>query len=83
MGPSSRLWILEHVLDPQPPRPRHAQTDTHLLDLHMLVMFGGMERTRAEYAALLMASGFAEPTCTSTSTGWDVLETRREVVDLP
>jgi hypothetical protein len=76
MRPGSRLWILEQVLDPDPPRPPQAQTDVHLLDLHMLVMFGGMERSRAEYAALLAASGFDEPTCASTSTLWNVLEAR-------
>jgi hypothetical protein len=76
MRPRSRLWIHEQVLDPAPPRTPQAQADVHLLDLHMLVLFGGMERTRAEYAALLAASGFAEPTCASTSTQWDVLEAR-------
>jgi hypothetical protein len=76
MPPGSRLWILEQVLDPDPPRSPQAQADVHLLDLHMLVMFGGMERTRAEYAALLTASGFDEPTCASTSTLWSVLEAR-------
>lgn len=76
MAPDARLWVLEQVLDPEPARPPRAQSDVHLLDLHMLVMFGGGERTRAEYAALLTAAGFAEPTCTSTSTGWEVLETR-------
>ncbi|MDX6357660.1 MAG: hypothetical protein QOH37_714 [Nocardioidaceae bacterium] len=76
MGPHSRLWVLEHVLDPQPPRPARAQAEVHLLDLHMLVLFGGRERTRAEYAALLTASGFSDPSCTSTSTGWDVLAAR-------
>jgi hypothetical protein len=76
MGPDARLWLLEHVLDPEPARPPRAQSDVHLLDLHMLVMFGGRERSRAEYAALLTAAGFTEPTCTSTSTGWDVIESR-------
>jgi hypothetical protein len=76
MEPGSRLWVLEHVLDPQPPRPPRGQAEVHLLDLHMLVLFGGRERTRAEYAALLTAAGFTDPTCTSTSTGWDVLAAR-------
>jgi hypothetical protein len=76
MGSGGRLWILEHVLDPDPPRDPRAQADIQLLDLHMLVMFGARERTRAEYAALLTAAGFAEPTCSSTSTTWSVLETR-------
>lgn len=76
MGPESRLWVLEQVLDPQPPRPPRAQAEIHLLDLHMAVLFGGRERTRAEYAALLTAAGFTEPTYSSTSTPWDVLESR-------
>lgn len=76
MGPESRLWVLEQVLDPRPPRPGRAQAEVHLLDLHMAVLFGGRERTRAEYAALLTAAGFTEPTYTSTSTVWDVIETR-------
>jgi hypothetical protein len=76
MGPDSRLWILEQVLDPDPPRAPLAQTDVHLLDLHMLVQFGARERTRAEYAALLTAAGFSEPTCAPTSTTWSVLACR-------
>lgn len=76
MAPDARLWVLEHVLDPLPPRPARAQAEVHLLDLHMLVLFGGAERTRSGYAALLTAAGFTEPTCTSTSTGWEVLEAR-------
>ena len=57
MGPTARLWIVEHVLD-SPDRGFEELRDLHLVDLHMLVMFGAQERTSAEYDALLLASGF-------------------------
>ena len=58
MGPSARLLVVENVLD-APGRTPSQQRDVHLVDLHMLVMFGARERTQAEYDALLVAAGFA------------------------
>ena len=54
MGATARLWIVEHVLD-SPDRDFEQLRDLHLVDLHMLVMFGARERTSAEYDALLLS----------------------------
>lgn len=74
MPPGSRLWVLERVLDPDPPRPPREQAELHLLDLNMLVLFGARERTRAEYAALLTRAGFPPPRVHSPSAKLDVVE---------
>jgi hypothetical protein len=55
MDPGSRLLVLERVL------PEVADVDSApalLLDMHMLVVTGGQERTRQEFAALLAGAGF-------------------------
>ena len=77
MPAHGRLWLLERVLDPDPPRDSFEQADLHLLDLHMLVTFGARERSVAEYAALLIAAGFTAPDVRRTSVPFDVLESRR------
>ena len=73
MGAAARLWIVEHVLD-SPDRGFEELRDLHLVDLHMLVMFGARERTAAEYDALLLASGFGSGVLATTRHGWDVIE---------
>jgi len=52
-GPHSRLLLVEQVLGPP-----NEDLGGKLSDLHMLVMPGGEERTRDEWAALLQAGGF-------------------------
>jgi hypothetical protein len=52
MGAASRLVIVEMWL-PDEPQPSFAS----LMDLNMLVMLDGRERTRAEYEALLRKAG--------------------------
>lgn len=76
MPPHGRLWVLERVLDPDPPRDPFEQAELHLLDLHMLVTFGARERTGDQYAALLAAAGFTTPAVHHTSVPFDVLESR-------
>lgn len=76
MPDTSRLWVLEKVLDAIPPRTDREATDLHLQDLHMLVLFGAAERTQGEYAGLLAEAGFGASTCRRTSTGWDLVEAR-------
>jgi hypothetical protein len=44
------------------------------LDLHMLVMAGGRERTAAEYSALFQAAGFALKRVVPTLPGPSVVE---------
>ena len=58
MQPDARLLIVENVLD-APGRTASQQRDVHLVDLHMLVMFGARSARKAEYDALLVAAGFA------------------------
>jgi hypothetical protein len=75
MSRPGRLLVVEHVLD-APGRSVAAQRDVHLVDLHMLVMFGARERTKAEYDELLVAAGFSSATLADTGTDWNVLEAR-------
>lgn len=77
MPPGSRLWVLERVLDPDPPRSPGEQAELHLLDLNMLVLFGARERTQVEYAALLTQTGFLAPRVHSPSGQLDVVEAVR------
>ncbi|UOE21938.1 methyltransferase [Thermobifida halotolerans] len=53
MTPDSRLLILEQVV-PEGPQPHPAK----MLDLHMLVLLGGRERTESEWGRLLERGGF-------------------------
>ncbi len=75
MAPESRLLIVENVLD-APGRTVSQQRDVHLVDLHMLVMFGARERTKAEYDALLVPAGFQPAALMPSPNTWNVLETR-------
>jgi hypothetical protein len=54
MKPDSRLLVLEHVIGPPNESP-----GGKLMDLNMLVITGGRERTRNEFAALFAEAGFA------------------------
>jgi hypothetical protein len=74
MGEGARLLVVETVLD-APGRSPEQQRDVHLVDLHMLVMFGARERTRAEYDALLTAAGLAGSTTAPSPNTWNVLVT--------
>lgn len=51
--PEGRLYVIELVLPPD-----GEPSIAHVLDLSMLVAFGGRERTLAEYGALLDDAGF-------------------------
>jgi hypothetical protein len=74
MSPASQLLVVENVLD-APGRSPWEQRDVHLVDLHMLVMFGAGERTESEYGALLVSAGFALPTLKVSPNTWSVLVT--------
>ena len=43
-------------------------------DLNMLVGVGGRERTEAEFAELLAASGFRVARCVATTFGFSMIE---------
>jgi hypothetical protein len=75
MPSHGRLLVVEHVLD-APGRSFEQLRDVHLVDLHMLVMFGARERTQAEYDELLAQAGFGPSALAPTQTDWNVLEAR-------
>jgi hypothetical protein len=70
MSPGARLIIVEQVLPPGGPR----NVLPALMDVNMLIMLGGQERTGDEYEALLDASGFTDTVVTTTSGPWSVVE---------
>ncbi len=73
MRPQAHLLIVENVLD-APGRTAKQQRDVHLVDLHMLVMFGARERTKAEYDAVLVDAGFAPSRLSRSPSTWNVLQ---------
>lgn len=62
--PTSKLLIVEHIL-PDDPGPHWAKS----LDITMLTMTGGLERTRAEYEKLLTDAGFNLDRVVQTPSG--------------
>lgn len=69
MGQNSRLLILEHLLSEQPP------WEHRRMDLHMLIMHGGQERSREEFEALLSRVGLRCLGCQALGAGLpDLLE---------
>jgi hypothetical protein len=75
MTPEAHLLVVENVLD-APGRTAEHQRDVHLVDLHMLVMFGARERSRAEYDALLVAGGFRPAVLGRSPNTWNVLDSQ-------
>jgi hypothetical protein len=69
MKSTSRLLVVEHVIGPPNTGP-----EGKFADLHMLVLTGGRERTRDEFAALFGQSGFRLVSVTPTSTPLFVIE---------
>jgi O-methyltransferase domain len=67
--PGGRLLVIEMTI-PDDNHPSPGQ----LLDLNMLVMTGGQERTRSEYGALLAEAGFRLTRIIPTSSPVHVLE---------
>ena len=69
MGPSGRLLIVETVL-PAGNTPHPGK----LLDIAMLVMPGGQERTAEQFGALLAKAGFRLARVVPTPTAVSVVE---------
>jgi hypothetical protein len=69
MGPTSRLLVVERVIGPPNTGP-----EGKFVDLHMLVVTGGRERTRDEFPALFGQSGFRLLSVTPTSNPLSVIE---------
>ena len=69
IDPSGRLIVVEIVLPPM--------NEPHigpLIDLNMMVMTGGAERTEVEYRELLAKSGFRMDRVTATRSPFSVIE---------
>ena len=78
MEPGARLLIVEQVL----PSGGARNVVPAVMDINMLVMLGGQERTGDEYETLLETSGFTGTVVKSTSGMWSVVEaTRRDVAN--
>jgi hypothetical protein len=69
MKPSARLLIIEMVLP-----PGDAMHPGKLLDILMLAIPGGTERTEAEYGALLAKAGFRLSRVVPTASPVSVVE---------
>jgi ubiquinone/menaquinone biosynthesis C-methylase UbiE len=73
IAPSGKLLLIERVV----PERFEASPLHHAIarmDLHMLVEFGGMERTEAEFRSLLERTGFRLSNAVATSTEFSILE---------
>lgn len=72
--PGSGLMVIDYVL-PDGPEPSLA----HLMDLIMMMVLGGRERTRAEHGALLSPQGYTlvRETPLTEVLPWRVLEFER------
>jgi hypothetical protein len=71
-APGSRLLVIEMLL-PDGPGP----SPVPLMDINMLVMVGGRERTAAEYAEMLGHCGYAVERIVPTPGVFHVIEARR------
>jgi L-alanine-DL-glutamate epimerase-like enolase superfamily enzyme len=69
MPQGGRLLLIEAPLS-----PRNEPSLHKLMDINMLVMAGGRERTEAEYRSLLAAAGFELTRVTVTPLELAVLE---------
>jgi hypothetical protein len=76
MPRSATLLLVEAVL---PERAADAP-EAIRMDLHMLTLLRGRERTAAEFVALLAAAGFTLDRVLPTAAGVSVLEAHRDDV---
>jgi hypothetical protein len=58
MHPEARLYVIERVVPPEEDMPEDEVLDAAMLDLNMLVLVGGQERTFKHYQRLLTQAGF-------------------------
>jgi hypothetical protein len=69
MAPDGRVLVVEHVI-----RPGNAPDWAKLLDINMLVLPGGQERTKEEFAALFTRAGLRLKRVHKTASALSVLE---------
>ncbi|MBA2632359.1 MAG: hypothetical protein H0U86_05085 [Chloroflexi bacterium] len=67
--PHAKLLLIEQIV-PDDPGPHWTKT----LDIHMLALLGGRQRTREEYEALLARAGFSFRRQIDTDAGISILE---------
>ncbi len=72
MDAGSRVVIVERLLG-IPGRPPIEARDLAFVDLHMLVMFGARERTKAEYDVLLAEAGFGPGELIGPEMSWNLI----------
>jgi O-methyltransferase domain len=68
----ARIWVIEALL-PEPP----TTSWVNLLDLNMLALFGGRDRTLAEYQALLSRAGWQPCGVTPLADDHALIEARK------
>lgn len=68
MTPGSKLLVIERLVEDD------ADASARFMDLHMLVVHGGVERSSAGFARLLTSAGFALPRVIPTEAGLAILE---------
>lgn len=73
MPAGARLLLIERVL------PRHPSEDaaTHLIDLHMMLVTGGRERSFGQFRTLLEQAGFSGIGTRPTPSAFTVIEAMR------
>jgi hypothetical protein len=71
IGANGKLLLIESVIE-----PGNAPDFAKLLDLNMLVIPGGKERTRAQYEVLYRRAGFQLKQIVATRSGVSVIEGR-------
>jgi len=69
--PGATLLVIEQMV-PKDPRPHWSK----MLDIHMLTLLGGKQRTKEEYTDLLRPAGFAVVKEHSTRSDVSILEAR-------
>lgn len=76
MRPNGRLVIVEAFLGEPGEMPASSMIDTQpaLIDLHMLLMGNGKERSIAEYDALIHAAGLRRSKITPLPSGYVIIE---------
>ena len=73
MGPDGRLLLVERIISERP-QPTFVDQRAALMDLNMLILTGGRERTKAAFARLFESAGFTLQRAFPTPGGLSVIE---------
>jgi hypothetical protein len=69
MGAASTLLVIENIMPADADPPEHLV----MLDLHMMAMLGGRERSRSEYQSMLQDAGLKLSRSVGTRTRTEIL----------